>query len=701
MVTSCDTAKIGNFSLSYTSFTLAPPVRPTQNMHNAVAEGYSRSCFQKQRRAIRCDNGAIKKVYFNFVRMKHLILVVVLFRVAVCYGQTSFNHSEALFEKYLMTDSSRAKVQLEYQRKHARSQKDKTRYGLNQAAYYYHNNRFKLAEACLAKLSGKVRGDVELEGEFVRIRSLIRFKQTRFKESNELIADFFSRHKKVPVELRLNLQMNSCENDIAMGNYSQAHKRALIGYGIFRKKPSGLSDELKIRTLSTLYNICHYEAKYDSALYYLYQAEPFMKDGTIAKAGFYGRIAIIYTMTEQHPKAIAYYGKSIAILEKSNAPILLAHDLYNLGVSTKAMDPDKSGPIFEKALKIAREANYEQITGYALQELGDLSLMQKDYVRADKYNREALEILRNAGIDRGVVHVLLNLGRQHYETGHFSEALKYLEEALAMTKESEDMATLEYCYEYLCNSYERMGDYRMAYHYHKLFAETQRSILKLDLQSNIEKLNLSYDVRVEQATNKLLKKEVQLKNKKLSAEQTTKWLLGILLAVLLVAGWFLRRLLIQRARLKEFELQLVHSELEGVEKEKDRTVQELDAVKQQMISKNVLIGELNKLLLENEQTVFSKEQFGTLVTNDTDWVQFLAKLQLLFPLFSDNLKSRHPNLSNTEFRLAALVRLNLSDKEISELLIIELSSVKKAKNRLKQKLGLDAGEKLDLYLGQL
>lgn len=89
------------------------------------------------------------------------------------------------------------------------------------------------------------------------------------------------------------------------------------------------------------------------------------------------------------------------------------------------------------------------------------------------------------------------------------------------------------------------------------------------------------------------------------------------------------------------------------------------------------------------------------MTNDTDWVEFLAKLQLVFPQFTGNLNAKHPGLSNSEFRLAALVRLSLSDKEISQLLIIELASVKKAKNRLKQKLGLDNDDKLSTYLGQL
>lgn len=634
--------------------------------------------------------------------MKYVVLAIATLFTFTCFCQSSFDESEALFDKCL-TDSTKAKVQLEYQRTHAHSHKEKIRYDLNQAIYYSYYNQFKLSEAALAKAEQKLqqKNDVELTGELVRIRSIIYFKTNRFDASNKLINGFLNDHPKISDKLLVNLHMNLNSNDIAQGKYEQAKQNALIGYNIFLKRPESLSDNVKVKVLTGLYNAYHYQAQYDSALYYLYKQEPYIKDGTVAKGGFYDRIGLIYTNVGKYDKAIAYHQKSIDILEKMHSPILLSHSLYNLGIANKATDVNKAIPIFERALKTAREVNYEQITGYALQELGDIYLTRKEYSRADKYNREALEILQNAGIEHGVIHVLLNLGRQDYETGNYKEALNYLEEALDMAKSNEDIVSQEYCYEYLYSTYERMGDYRNAYHYHQLFAQKQREILKLDLQSNIEELNLSYDIRMEKMTNKLLKKEVKLKNKKIRAEQEVKWLLGILLLMLLIAGWFLRRLFVQRAHLKEVELKLVQSELKGLEQEKERTIKELDTVKEQLINKNFMIGELNNLLRENEQTLISKEQFGSLVSTDTDWIQFLAKLQLLYPDFADNLKRKHPNLSNNEFRLSALVRLNLSDKEISELLIIEVSSVKKAKSRLKQKLELDSNDKLDVYLGQM
>lgn len=634
--------------------------------------------------------------------MKFTAAIFATFYCFLLFGQTAFEQSQKAFQQYLSTDSIRAKKELAFQRKHARSASQKIRYKLNQAAFYNQAADFERMESTLDQLNVReLKKDVVLEGEYIRLKSLADYRKNNYDASTNRIRAFFQRRKSVPAETRIDLMLTICANEMAKGEYAAATGRAMKEYKFVKATPKAISDKLKVRLYSSLYNSFYYEAKYDSALYYLYKAEPFLKDESVEKAGFYGRLAIVHTILHEHDQAIRYYKKSITIYEKANEPVSLAHAWYNLGVSYKEVDEDKAIYCFRKALKKGQQAGSEQVIGYALQDLGDTYLNRKEYKLARQYNEEALSVLRKVGNQRGVVTVLLNLGREGLETGNFDEALNYLNEALDLTKGSEDIAGLEYCYEYLYKTYERMGDYRMAHRYHKLFSKTQQQLLKLDMRSNIKQLNLQYDIRVKEATNKLLRKEVVLKNKKIAAESTIKWLLGGLLVVAFGGIFVLRRVLIQRAKLKELELQLVQSELKTSEQEKIRAESELETVKQQLISKNALIGELNKLVVENEQNFIAREQLNNLATNESDWVQFLAKLQILFPNFSDNLKSKHPNLSKNEFRLAALIRLNLSDKEISELLFIELSSVKKAKHRLKQKLQLDAAEKLDAYLGQL
>src|SRR3989338_8479838 len=633
--------------------------------------------------------------------MKHFVCILLLICSINTFSQSRFAVSDSLFNAVVVTDSLNAKKELEFQRTHIKTTQQKQKYLLNKAWYAYFRNRFDESEKLL-KTGLNVKGNTTpaFEADRVKLQSLIATRRNLYAESNKIIDDFLNQGA-VSQAVRADFNLTACHNYISLGEYEKAKHRALASYAILKKKQTYLKDVIKIKIYSSLYNVYYYQAKYDSALYYLYRSEPLLKEGSEAKASFYDQIALVYTITEKHGSAIHYYKKGIAIHEKMHNSVTLCHSYYNLGVSYKEVNADSAIVYYDKAIKTAREAKYDQIIGFALQDLGDIYIIKKNYGRAKELNEEALAIFQSMNLERGILHTKLNLGKLNLETKQYDQSLKVLHEALVLAKTSEDLIDLVYCYEYLYKTYEGKGDYKLAFKYYQLYSKTQRKVMRLELQGNIDNLNLTYQVKTKDAKNEALKKEVNLKNKKIKAEQITKWVVVCLLIVSVFALVFLRRFLMQRTKLKELELTLTQSELRLLESEKEQTLNELELLKQQLISKNALITELNNLVVENEQNLISKEQLSSLTTNDQDWVQFLAKLQVLFPSFVETLKNRHPNLSNTEFRLAVLIKLNLSDKEISELLFIEISSVKKAKNRLKQKLQLEASEKLDAYIGLL
>jgi len=634
--------------------------------------------------------------------MNHFACILIFLYSTCAFSQSRFDVSDSLFNAVVLTDSLKAKKELEFQQTLIKTAQNKRQYLLNRAWYGYFRNRFEESEKYL-KAGLKVKGNTTptFEADRVKLQSLIATRRNEFDESNKIIDDFLNQKGSVSQAVRADFNLTACHNYISLGEYEKAKHKALASYAILKKKQTYLKNNVKIKIYSSLYNVYFYQAKYDSALYYLYRSEPLLENGSDAKASFYDQIAIVYTVTEKHKSAIHYYKKGIAIHEKTHALITLCHSYYNLGESYKEVNLDSAIVYYNKAIKTAQEAKYDQITGFAMQDLGDIYISQKNYKRAKELNEQALAIFQSMNLERGILHTKLTLGRLNLETKQYDQSLKVLNEALDLVRKSEDKVDLVYCYEYLYKTYEAKGDYKSAFRYYRLYSKKQREMMRLELQSNIDNLNLTYQVKTKDTKNRLLKKQVNLKNKKIRAEQITKWVVVCLLIVSVIAIVFLRRFLMQRTKLKELELTVAQSELKLLENEKEQTLNELELLKQQLIAKNALIGELNNLVVENEQNLISKEQLSSLTTNDQDWVQFLAKLQVLFPSFADTLKSRHPNLSNNEFRLAVLIKLNLSDKEISELLFIEISSVKKAKNRLKQKLQLDTSDKLDVYIGSL
>jgi DNA-binding CsgD family transcriptional regulator len=60
-----------------------------------------------------------------------------------------------------------------------------------------------------------------------------------------------------------------------------------------------------------------------------------------------------------------------------------------------------------------------------------------------------------------------------------------------------------------------------------------------------------------------------------------------------------------------------------------------------------------------------------------------------------------PDLSVSDYRLAALISLNMNIKEAAAVLNITPSSVKLARHRLRKKLKIDTGEDIYIFLTKL
>lgn len=82
-------------------------------------------------------------------------------------------------------------------------------------------------------------------------------------------------------------------------------------------------------------------------------------------------------------------------------------------------------------------------------------------------------------------------------------------------------------------------------------------------------------------------------------------------------------------------------------------------------------------------------------SRETGLMTFFSNFEKLYPGFGNTLQNLRPDISGHELKLCALIRLNLSSKEISQLLNITPGSVNKARYRLRKKLELSSKE--DLY----
>ncbi len=87
--------------------------------------------------------------------------------------------------------------------------------------------------------------------------------------------------------------------------------------------------------------------------------------------------------------------------------------------------------------------------------------------------------------------------------------------------------------------------------------------------------------------------------------------------------------------------------------------------------------------------------------NNNIWKEFSDSFSKINPDFNKNLLNRHPDISPSEIKLCAMLRLNLSSKEIAAIFCQSIEGVRVSRTRLRKKLLLESEDNLVTYLMQI
>ncbi|MFD2521454.1 triple tyrosine motif-containing protein [Emticicia soli] len=176
-------------------------------------------------------------------------------------------------------------------------------------------------------------------------------------------------------------------------------------------------------------------------------------------------------------------------------------------------------------------------------------------------------------------------------------------------------------------------------------------------------------------------------------------------------------------RLKEQNMKLVQEKEEELRRQQEKSKQEIirlrneqleqDVVRKseelanstmQLIKKNELLQKLKSESqeIENQSKTGSLGHIIKLIDNNIssghDWQVFEQNFNRVHEEFFKKLLERYPNLSPGDLRLSAYLRMNLSSKEIAQLLNITYRSVELKRYRLRKKLNLETDENLVEWL---
>ncbi len=149
---------------------------------------------------------------------------------------------------------------------------------------------------------------------------------------------------------------------------------------------------------------------------------------------------------------------------------------------------------------------------------------------------------------------------------------------------------------------------------------------------------------------------------------------------------------------------------DSLNEELEQKSKELTSFSLQLIQKNKVLSDLKSELKEIMQSSESSlnKKFRSLIglidynfSVEKEWTRFRQVFENVHQEFYSKLDELHPELSPSERKLAALFKLNLNSKEISDVLGISQDSLKTARHRLRKKLNLSGDENLTNYINSL
>lgn len=161
---------------------------------------------------------------------------------------------------------------------------------------------------------------------------------------------------------------------------------------------------------------------------------------------------------------------------------------------------------------------------------------------------------------------------------------------------------------------------------------------------------------------------------------------------------------------RQNEKEIIHLQNEKLQAEIAHKNMQLADSTMSIIRKNEVLIEIKTELEKQKSDLGARyparylERITTLIdrniSNDNDWEIFEALFDQAHENFFKRLKQAFPDLTQSDLKLCAYLKLNLSSKEIAPLLNISIRGVEIRRYRLRKRLGLSAEENLVEYIMQ-
>lgn len=420
--------------------------------------------------------------------------------------------------------------------------------------------------------------------------------------------------------------------------------------------------------------IFYYQQDYTAAAEYFQTAYNLRKQLGDQKdiAASLNNIGEIYRLKKDYTMALDYYNQAITINEKYNLLANLAVNYRNMGLIYSALNDAKN---------------------------------------AESFFKKSAEFDRKSQNTDGVIKSLLELGKHYNHSNQFDMAIRAYLDAVELSFEKDDLSGLRDAHEGLSMAFEKKENLKKAFEHFKLYTAFKDSIFDRNKAEMLDEMKTRFALDLKEKELELKDNEIALLQRESKITNFQQLLLLLSLLLLAIVAILINGKL--QSRNKKSKLLLLQKE--AINKAREELMQaELKSKSSELTNFALHLGEKNKFLHElktelknlrntpvEEREARIKEltlnvQQNLQIQKDLD--EFQKTVDLSNKEFFHKLKKSFPELTKNEERLCAMLRLNLSSKEIAALNNTSIRAVEMGRYRLRKKLQLDPEQNITTFL---
>lgn len=415
----------------------------------------------------------------------------------------------------------------------------------------------------------------------------------------------------------------------------------------------------------------------------------------------YSVIGNIYMHLDSIRKAVTMFERSAEIAHKINREPQVVQAFNNIAAAwvRKGDCPDCAIDFAQRGLVIAGKLDlYLHLLSLNLN-LGAAYSIKKQHRRALQYYLQGYSYYDSVEQPLNKLQLLIHLADEYAVLDQPQKSRELYNLALTEALEIQSLAIQRNAWLGLAHLDSLAGNFDMAYKNFRQGIAIRDSISNKDLSARI--IELQYLYNLSEKTTRIAELEQKDKYNRLLMHS------GLLIFAATAIGVFFFVLNLRKKR-KITQQRLI---IQQTENEKSRVI--IDAGKKELTNMALSLMKSEKLINDLKSEIEKFADSKTHSANDLaefldsmkktgfsqkSWVEFEERFNQINNRFISRLYSDFPALSPSEIRLCALIRLQLSSKEIAVMSHRSLRTIEYTRNNIRKKLGLKTTDNLAAFL---